>query len=83
MCFKQISQLGFGCAVGQIPNIKVLHRNSSFVKSSKLVGVAVGFAARPSESRGGGGMARIALLRAMDAERTAEIRREASRMPHR
>jgi hypothetical protein len=30
---KEISQFGFGCAVGQIPNIKVLHRNSSFSKS--------------------------------------------------
>src|SRR5262249_5877817 len=62
VCFEEISQLGFGCAVGQIPNIKVLHRNSSFGKS-KLVGVAVGFASRPSESRGGGGRGLLAFLR--------------------
>src|SRR5215468_3198266 len=82
MCLEDISQLRFGCAVGQIPNAKVLHRNSSLSKSSRLVGVAVGFDGRPSESRGGAG-ARIAWVRAMDAERTAEIRREASRIPQR
>jgi hypothetical protein len=53
MCFEQISQLGFGCALRQIPNVKVLHRNSSLSKSSKLVNVAVGDG-RPSESRGEG-----------------------------
>src|SRR5262249_53837151 len=78
---EEISQFAFARAVGQIPNVKVLHRNSSLSKSSRVDGV--GFADRPSESRGGWGSALIALLRAKDAERTAEIRREASRMPHR
>src|SRR5215467_10596018 len=41
VCLEEVSQLGFGCAVGQIPNVKVLHRNSSFSKSSRLVGVTV------------------------------------------
>src|SRR5215467_4992699 len=53
MCLEDISQHRFGCAVGQILNVKVLHRNSSLTRSSKLVGVAVGFDGRPSESRGG------------------------------
>src|SRR5215472_15482354 len=39
MCLEDVPQLGFGCAVGQIPNVKVLHRISSFSKSSRLVGV--------------------------------------------
>jgi hypothetical protein len=78
---EEISHLGFDRAVRQIPNVKALHRYSSLSKSSKLVGFSVGFAGRPSESRGGPGRAHIALLRAMDAERTAEIRRKASRMP--
>jgi hypothetical protein len=30
---EDISQLGFGCAVGQISNVQVLHRNSSLTKS--------------------------------------------------
>src|SRR6516225_1748966 len=83
MCLENTSQLRFSCTVGQIPNIKVLHRNSSLSKSSKLVGVAVGFGRRPSESRGGAGSARIAWVRAMDAERAAEIRREAAAIPQR
>jgi hypothetical protein len=60
MCLEDISQLHFGCVVGQISNVKVLHRNSSLSKSSKLVGVAGGFVGRLSESRGGAGIARIA-----------------------
>src|SRR5215469_5642670 len=83
MCLEDVSQLRFGCAVGQIPNVKVLHCNSSFSESSRLVGVAVDFDGRPSESRGGAGRARIAWVRAMEAERTAEIRLEASKMPQR
>jgi hypothetical protein len=34
MCFEDISQLRFGCAVRQISNVKVLHRSSSLCKSS-------------------------------------------------
>jgi hypothetical protein len=30
---EDISQLGFGCAVGQISNVQVLHRSSSLSKS--------------------------------------------------
>jgi hypothetical protein len=83
VCPEDISQLSFGCSVGQIPNVKVLHRNSSFSKSSRLVGVGVVLDGLSSESRGGGGKARIAWVRATEAERTAAIRREASRMPQR
>src|SRR5262249_28588365 len=60
VCLEEVSQLGFGCAVGQIPNVKVLHGNSSLSKSSRLVGVAVRFGGRPSESLGGAGRVRIA-----------------------
>jgi hypothetical protein len=81
MCLEDISLLRFGCVVGQIPNVKVFHRNSSLSKSSKLAGVAVGFEGRPSESRGGAGSARIGWVRAIDAARTAEIRLEAFRRP--
>src|SRR5262245_9884015 len=83
VCLEKISQLSFSRVVGQIPNVKVLHRYSFLNKSARLVGVEVRFDGRSSESRGGGGTARIAWVRARAAERTAEIRREASRMPHR
>jgi hypothetical protein len=53
------------------------------LKSSRLVDVRVGLDGRPSECRGGAGRARIAWVRAMEAERTAEIRLEASKMPQR
>jgi hypothetical protein len=78
---EDVSQLSFGCAVGQVPNVKVLHRDSSLSKSSMPVGVAVAFNGRPSESRGGAGSARIAWVRAMNAVRTFEIRRQASDAP--
>src|ERR1700751_763815 len=81
LCLKQAAQVGFGCAVGQVSNVQVLHRNSSFSKSSRLVALGVCFDGRPSESRGRSGKARIAWVRASDLERTAEIRRDASRMP--
>lgn len=37
MRLEDISHLRFGCAVEQIPHVKVLHRNSSLRKSSRLV----------------------------------------------
>jgi hypothetical protein len=48
MGLEQISQLGFGGAVGEVSNVQVLHRNSSLNKSSKLVGVGIRFDGRPS-----------------------------------
>src|ERR1700733_5143453 len=62
---------------------------SSFNKSSKLRvsrgrASAVAYSAnRVSRARGGNGRFRMALVRAFEAVRTAEIRREASRIPHR
>lgn len=41
------------------------------------------FDGRPSESRAGAGRLRMAWVRATDAERTAEIRSEASMIPQR
>jgi hypothetical protein len=83
MCLEKVAQFGFRRAVRQISNVKVFHCNSSLSKSSRLVGVADRPDGRPSESRGGAGRERIAWVRATEAERTAEIRREASRMPQR
>src|ERR1700733_7992367 len=91
---KDTSQFSFGRAVGQVTDIKVLHcrsfrSKSSFNKSSKLRvsrvrASAVAYSAkRVSRSRGGKGRFRMALVRAFEAVRTAEIRREASRIPHR
>jgi hypothetical protein len=65
VCFEQISQLGFCCAVRQIPNVKVLYRNSSLSKSSKLVGVAVGFDGLSFGISWRAGSARIARVRAI------------------
>ena len=76
---EEISHLGFDCAVRQVPNVKTLHRFSSLSKSSRLVGVVVDFDGRPRNlvaERAGG----IAWVRARDVERTAENRREDSRM---
>ena len=76
---EEISHLGFDCAVKQVPNVKTLHRFSSLSKSSRLVGVVVDFDGRPRNlvaERAGG----IAWVRARDVERTAENRREDSRM---
>src|ERR1700733_369590 len=99
MWLKDTSQFSFGRAVGQVTDIKVLHcrsfrskssfNKSSFNKSSKLRvsrgrASAVAYSAnRVSRSRGGNGRFRMALVRAFEAVRTAEIRREASRIPHR
>lgn len=55
-----------------------LHHSSSFIDPCSLDDV--GFDGCPSESRGGGGRARIALRRAAEAERTTDIRRDASKM---
>src|ERR1700723_555016 len=91
---KDTSQFSFGRAVGQVTDIKVLHcrsfrSKSSFNKSSKLRvsrvrASAVAYSAnRVSRSRGGTGRLRMALVRAFEAVRTAEMRLEASRIPHR
>ena len=75
---EEISHLGFDCAVKQVPNVKTLHRFSSLSKSSRLVGVVVDFDGRPRNlvaERAGASLG--------DVERTAEIRREDSRMPQR
>src|SRR5215471_2513271 len=47
MRLEDISQLRFTCAMRQISYVKVLHCNSSLSKSSRLVGVVVGFDGRP------------------------------------
>src|SRR5579864_3027632 len=78
---EHIAQFGLGRAVGQIADIQILHCISSLSKSSK-VGAAF-FDGRPSKSRGGAGLSCIARERAVQAARTAEILRDASRMPQR
>ena len=78
------SQFRLGCAVGQITYVKVLHCSSSLSKSSKVRdSAAARLVSRVSNSRGGAGLSCIAFVRAWDIERTAEIRRDASRIPHR
>src|SRR6202022_3998099 len=78
---ENVSQLGFGRAVGQIANVKVLHCISSLNKSSRVRDPWARLESHTSASRGSSGLARSALERACDAERTAEIRWEASRIP--
>jgi hypothetical protein len=78
------SQFRLGCAVGQITYVKILHCSSSLSKSSKVLdSAATRFDSRDSKSRGGAGLSCVALVRAWDIERTAEIRRDASRIPQR
>src|SRR5580698_63964 len=81
--FKSVSDFGFGGAVRQISNIQILHRNSSLSRSSRVVLEDGRRSGSPSGSRGGKGRLRMAWVRALEAERTAEILRDASRMPHR
>src|ERR1700691_3659792 len=77
MSFENGSQLGLGCAVGQITYIQILHCSSSLSKSSKLRdSAAARLTSLVSSSRGGMGRSCVALLRACDNDRTAEIRRE-------
>ena len=71
VCFESGSQFRFGCAVGQIANVKVFHFISSLSKSSRVVAVVLRLDWRISESRAGAGLSRIARVRATDAERTA------------
>src|SRR5437016_2204302 len=62
----------------------ILHCISSFCNSGRIGDSAgAGLEYRASTSRGGDGRFRIAIERAADADRTAEIRREASRIPQR
>src|SRR5579872_915218 len=77
------SQLGLGGAVGQISYIKILHCSSSLSKSSKVRDWAARFTSLVSRSRGGTDLSCVARVRACDSERTAEIRREASKIPQR
>src|ERR1700758_5504185 len=78
---ENVAELRFRGAVGQIADIKILHCISSLNKSSKVGAVFLG--GRPSKSRGGAGLSCIARERAVQAARTAEILRDASRIPQR
>jgi hypothetical protein len=82
MSLEDGAQLGFGCTVGQIANVKVFHI-SSFWTADGRDHSAERLAKRVSISRVGDGLSRIAFERAWDRERTAEIRRDASRIPQR
>src|SRR5205085_6154946 len=76
------SQFRLGCAVGKVAHVKVLHCISSLYSSTSISDcAAMRLGSVPAESRGGKGLSRNALVRASARDRTAEIRRHASRIP--
>src|SRR5579864_4692042 len=87
MFLKHGAQFRLRRGVGQVAYIKILHCSSSLGSSASLsaagslASATMRVFSLAAASRGGNGRSRKARVRASATERTAEIRRQASRIP--